>query len=176
MTEEQGSAIDGTLGTRGGKGVVVMRARYATDPADLWSAITEPERLARWYGMVEGDLRVGGEFTAFVHGSHWEGRGRIDACDPPRTLQVTMAEEGRPEGIVTARLVPDGAHTVLVIERAEVPLDQLVAHGAGWQLHVEDLAAYLGGRETHEWGESWLERWDQLEVAYRDVAIVPLES
>jgi uncharacterized protein YndB with AHSA1/START domain len=173
MTEEQGSAIDGSLGSRDGKGIVVMKSRYATDPADLWSAITEPERLTRWYGKVEGDLQEGGEFTLFVHGSHWEGRGRINVCDPPRKLQVTMAEEGRSEGVLTAELIPDGTHTALVIERSNVPLDKLVAHGAGWHLHVEDLAAYLAVRETRDWGTAWLDRWDQLEVEYRDTPIVP---
>ena len=33
---------------------------YDTDLADLWSAITEPDRLARWVATVEGDLRLGG--------------------------------------------------------------------------------------------------------------------
>ncbi|WP_344151009.1 SRPBCC domain-containing protein [Nocardioides koreensis] len=31
---------------------------------DLWSALTDPSRLARWLGEVEGDLRPGGELRA----------------------------------------------------------------------------------------------------------------
>ena len=38
--------------------------RFDTDIDDLWSALTDPPRLARWIGEVEGDLRLGGEFRA----------------------------------------------------------------------------------------------------------------
>ena len=43
-----------------GKGVVRIEDRYDTDIDDLWSAITSPDRLARWIGRVEGDLRPAG--------------------------------------------------------------------------------------------------------------------
>jgi DNA-binding transcriptional ArsR family regulator len=50
------------------------RDRCDTDIEDLWSALTEPPRLARWIGEIEGDLRHGGEFRArFTSG--WEGTG-----------------------------------------------------------------------------------------------------
>src|SRR5262249_48030830 len=55
-----------------GKGVVRVEDRIATDIDDVWSALTDPERLARWYGRVEGDLRLGGEFRLFVDASGWE--------------------------------------------------------------------------------------------------------
>ena len=46
--------ILGSLRAKDGKGVVRMEDRYDTDIGDLWSALTEPRRLARWYGEVEG--------------------------------------------------------------------------------------------------------------------------
>ena len=42
------------------RGAVRVEDVYDTDIADLWSAITEPDRLARWIATVEGDLRIGG--------------------------------------------------------------------------------------------------------------------
>jgi len=42
-----------------------MEDGFDTDIEDVWSALTDPRRLARWIGEVEGDLRLGGEF-AFV--------------------------------------------------------------------------------------------------------------
>ena len=39
---------------------VTMRRTYATDPADLWSALTEPERIVRWFLPISGDLRRAG--------------------------------------------------------------------------------------------------------------------
>jgi hypothetical protein len=47
-----------------------------------------------------------------------------------------------------------------------MPLDLLAAYGAGVQIHVEDLAAYLAGRER---GDTKA-RWDELQPAYRDLA------
>ena len=65
--------------------------RFDTNIDDLWSALTDPRRLASWIGEVEGDLRPGGEcgFRFFASGS--EGIGRVEACDPPCRLLVTMA-------------------------------------------------------------------------------------
>jgi len=37
-----------------------MEDRLDTGIADVWPALTDPSRLARWYGDVEGDLRPGG--------------------------------------------------------------------------------------------------------------------
>ncbi len=65
-TERPGDRLLGTLRSADGKGVVRMEDRYDTDIDDLWSAITDPARLARWYGEVEGDLRVGGNLRVRV--------------------------------------------------------------------------------------------------------------
>jgi uncharacterized protein YndB with AHSA1/START domain len=160
--ERAGSRLLCSLGSADGKGVVRVEDRFDTDIDDLWSALTDPLRLSRWYGEVEGDLRLGGEFRARVFASGWEGAGRVEACEPPRRLQLTMAEPHKPASEVEATLAADGSQTILVIERRGVPLDQLAAHGAGWQVHVEDLAAYFAGRELCDADA----RWDELEPAY----------
>src|SRR5580693_4041037 len=87
-----GTRILGSLRSADGTGVVRIEDRYDTDIDDLWSALTDPGRLARWYGQVEGDLRLGGEFRARVLASGWEGTGRVEACEPPRRLLVTTRE------------------------------------------------------------------------------------
>ena len=48
-----------------------------------------------------------------------------------------------------------------------MPLDLLAAYGAGMQIHVEDLAAHLAGRERRD-AEA---RWDELLPAYRELAV-----
>ena len=79
-----------------GKGVVSMEDRFDTDIDDLWSAMTDPGRLARWLGEVEGDLRLGGEFRARFFASGWEGTGRVEVCEPPRRLLVATGNRARP--------------------------------------------------------------------------------
>jgi uncharacterized protein YndB with AHSA1/START domain len=59
-----GTRILGSLRSADGKGIVRMQDRFGTGIDDLWSALTDPRRLARWMGEVEGDLRLGGEFRA----------------------------------------------------------------------------------------------------------------
>lgn len=46
----------GTLRAADGKGIVRLEDRFDTDMDDLWSALTDPRRLARWLGEVEGWL------------------------------------------------------------------------------------------------------------------------
>ena len=161
-----GNRIVGTLRTADGKGVVRMEDRFDTGIDDLWSALTDPGRLARWLGEFEGDLRLGGEFRArFFDG--WEGTGRVDVCEPPRHLLVTTKHVRQTdEHAVEATLTGDGDHTVLILELRGMPVNLLAEYGAGNQVHVEDLAAYLAGRERGD-GEP---RWNEILPAYRDLA------
>ena len=161
--------ILGTLRAADGEGVVRVEDRFDTDIADLWSALTDPERLARWIGEVEGDLRLGGEFRArFFDG--WEGTGRVEACDAPGHLLLAVrdadAEPSTEEGAIEVRLTADGEQTLLVWEERGLPLEHVAAYGAGIQAHVEELAAHLAGRERDEAGA----QWDQLLPAYQELA------
>jgi uncharacterized protein YndB with AHSA1/START domain len=153
----------GSLRAVDGKAVVRMEDSFDTGIDDLWSAITEPERLARWIGKVEGDLRLGGEFRASFTSSY-EGPGRVDVCDPPRRLQVTMDPGQEDQTVLEAELSPDGDGTRLIVEERGFPLDNAAAYGAGWQAHIEDLAAHLTGRPPADWRT----RWAELKPAYLD--------
>jgi uncharacterized protein YndB with AHSA1/START domain len=170
MTEETrtDTRITGTLRSVDGKGVVRMEGSYDTDIEDLWSALTDAQRLARWIAKVEGDLRLGGSFRA-IFTSGWEGPGRVDACEPPRRLLVTMTPGQEEETVVEAVLVADGDQTRLVVEERGLPLDELAAHGAGWQAHLEDLAAHGAGREAADWHT----RWTELAPSYREQTVYP---
>src|SRR6266702_4662078 len=79
-----GSRILGSLRSADGRGVVRMEDRFDTAIGDVWSALTDPGRLARWLGEVEGDLRPGGEYRFRFFASGSEGTGRVEACEPPR--------------------------------------------------------------------------------------------
>ncbi len=162
---EAGARIVGTLRAEAGKGVVRMEDFYETEIEDLWSAVTDPSRLARWVAEVDGDLHVGGEFRArFTSG--WDGTGRVEVCEPPRLLLVTLSPGQDGATVIEARLFADAAQTRLVIEERGLPLDELAEHGAGWQAHVEDLAAHFAGHAALDWRSRWIE----LIPAYRGLA------
>jgi len=161
-----GDRILGSLRSADGKGIVRMEDRFGTDIDDLWSAVTDPLRLARWIGEVEGKLRLGGEFRARFFASGWEGTGRVEACEPPQRLLVRTWDADQPDGhVIEATLTADADETILVIEERGMPLAQLAAYGAGIQVHVEDLAAHLAGRERVA-----ATRWDELLPAYQALA------
>lgn len=119
---------------------VTMHRSYDAAVADVWSAITDPARLARWMYPITGELRLGGSFQ-------FEGNagGTILACEPPRHLRITF---GMASSVVTVRLSTLGARTQLALEHT-VPIEiaQSVAGafwvGPGWDLGLVSLARYL---------------------------------
>jgi uncharacterized protein YndB with AHSA1/START domain len=162
-----GDRILGSLRSVDGVGVVRIEDRFDTGIDELWPALTDIQHLARWYGEVGGELRVGGEFRARLHASGWEGTGRVEACEPPRRFLVVSKASDKPNEVSTeVTLTGDGDPAVLVVERRGLPLDLLWAYGAGLQIHVEDLAAYIARRERRD-AET---RFAELEPAYRDLA------
>jgi uncharacterized protein YndB with AHSA1/START domain len=157
------STVVGSLRAVDGKAIVRMEDRIDTDVHDLWSALTDPQRLARWIAEVDGDLRLGGEFQArFTSG--WEGPGRVDVCEPPRRLLVTMSPGQDDQTVIEAEIFPDGGQSRLVVEERGLPLDHAAGYGAGWQAHIEDLAAHLAGRPAADWRT----RWTELTPMYQD--------
>jgi uncharacterized protein YndB with AHSA1/START domain len=146
--EETGARLLGSLRSADGQGIVRMEDRVDATVDEVWSAITDPSRLAIWWGEIEGDLQLGGEYRARVHASGWDGTGRIAACEAPRRLLVLTREPDQPgEQAVEITLAADGDQTIVVWEERGMPVAYLAGYGAGIQVHVEDLAAYLAGRE-----------------------------
>ncbi len=126
--------------------VVVAAARtYASDALDLWDAITRPERLARWFLPISGDLRLGGRYQL-------EGNagGTIQACVEPELIQVTW-EFGGGISWLSVRLKPQPHGTKLEIEHEGPVMPGFTevygpgALGVGWDggffgltLHLEN--------------------------------------
>ena len=163
-----GARILGGLRSADGKGIVRMEDRFDTHIEGVWFALTDPSRLARWYGEVEGDLRLDGEFRARLFSSGWEGTGRVEACEAPKRLQVRIKDADEPdEDVIEVMLSADADGTIVVWEERGMPLDLLSAYGAGVQIHVEDLADHLAGRERRNDTKA---RWDELHPAYQDLA------
>ena len=123
------------------KAVVASRT-YDTDAADLWDALTDQQRLPRWFAPVTGEFRLGGRF----HVEH-NASGTITACEPPRHFAGTWEFMGGVSWIELT-LTPDGDGTRLELTHT-APLsphwDQYGpgAVGVGWELGLLGLAAHL---------------------------------
>jgi uncharacterized protein YndB with AHSA1/START domain len=73
--------------------------------ADVWEALTDPERLEDWFANeVELDLREGGDAT-FRWGNGEERHAKITVVDPERRLSFDWDDEdGQFEGTVAFTL------------------------------------------------------------------------
>ena len=159
------------------EGAVRIEDRFDTEGSEVWSALTDPGRLGVWLGEVDGDLRLGGEFRARFFASGWEGTGRVEACEPPQHLLVLTKDIDEPETaayghVIEVTLTADGDGTSLVWEERGMPVDLLAAYGAGVQVHVEDLAAYLSGRERCDAAA----RFTELFPAYQELVAAGVPS
>ena len=130
--------------SRTGETVTVrMRRSYQAEPEELWDALTDPERMRRWFWPVTGDFKVGGTFQL----EHNAG-GEILECEPPKRFKVTF---GGPTSLLELRLVTGaGASTELELEHSmsEPPApggSGALWVGPGWDGGLLGLALYVDG-------------------------------
>jgi len=129
---------------------VRLRRTYDAPIEDVWDAITDPERVSRWFLPLSGEYRVGGRYQL-------EGNagGTILACEAPRRLRVTwvFGEPASDADVseVEVRLTPSGAGTALELDHiAIVPEDRWAEYGpgavgVGWEMGLLGLTLHLEG-------------------------------
>jgi len=85
------------------------------EPAEVWEALTEPERLEEWFATeVELDATPGGT-GVFRWGNGEERRAVVEEADPERRLALRFDDDGAVE--IALEPVPAGTR-VVVTERA----------------------------------------------------------
>lgn len=136
--------------------VVVASRHYAAPRAQVWDAISNPERIPRWFLPVTGELRLGGRYQL-------EGNagGVIERCEPPELIAVTWEIFGATSW-VEVQLGEDDAGTLLQL-RHEARIDQHWeqfgpgAVGVGWDLGLQGLRLHLdtGAAVDPQGFEAW---------------------
>ncbi|MGY1601321.1 SRPBCC family protein [Geodermatophilus sp. SYSU D00815] len=130
----------------GGGRRLVFRRSWPDPIEDIWSALTENDRLARWIGTYEGERGAGGTGTFMMLHEGDEPAASpttIVECDPPRrlVLEWTQPEHWR----VELDLSTQGGRTVLLFSQV-LPTEEGVADvAAGWHWYLDKLAAELHG-------------------------------
>jgi uncharacterized protein YndB with AHSA1/START domain len=132
-------------GTRDGAPtkISVARRTYPTDQADLWDALTNADRIPRWFLPVTGELKVGGRYQLKGNAG-----GVVERCDEPGSFAVTWEFSGQVSWL-RVTLVPDGQGTVLELAH-EAHVDPAMwgqygpgAVGVGWELALLGLDLHI---------------------------------
>ena len=124
------------------RAVTLSRCFGATAP-DLWDAVTNPERLPRWFAPVSGDLEAGGRYQ--VEGN---AGGVITECERPSHLALTW-EFGEDVSWVEVSVADEGAGRArLTLTHTMRPSDHWDTYGpgatgVGWELGFLGLALHL---------------------------------
>ncbi len=122
---------------------ITLDRSFGTNPEDLWDAVTNGDRIPRWFLPITGDLEPGGRYQL-------EGNagGMITACEPPSFYTVTWEFAGdtswvevrcSPEGIDASRL--ELTHTALLSPHWDEYGPG--ATGVGWELGLLGLTLHL---------------------------------
>ncbi len=119
---------------------------YDTSVDDLWDALTNQERIPRWFSPVTGELRLGGRYQ--VEGN---AGGTITACEPPNRFAATWEFGGGVSWIEVFVTPADPGRARLVLEHTAVVDPNFPygpgAVGVGWDLTLIGLDHHLAGGE-----------------------------
>lgn len=151
--KQQISAVRRTVGTRvleaGTARVSLIAQTYDTDLEDLWDAVTNPERIPRWFLPITGELRLGGRYQL-------EGNagGTIERCDRPTGFAATW-EYGGMMSWIEVRLGAEGeGRSRFELEHVAHVDDELWdqfgpgATGIGWDMGLLGLVGHLSADDT----------------------------
>jgi uncharacterized protein YndB with AHSA1/START domain len=137
----------GRLERRGDDDVVVFTRTFSAPIDDVWAAVTESDRLARWIGTWTGDPADG--FVMFQMNAEGdeaaESRCEIRTCEPPRHLLVhTLDEYG--SWTLDLALAEDAGVTTLTMGQVIDDPAMVENTGPGWDYYLDRLvAAETGG-------------------------------
>ena len=163
---------------------VILEREYDAPIEDVWDALTNPERIGRWFLPISGDYRLGGTYQ-------FEGNagGEIRECDQPNRLKVTWVygpvQSDADISEVELRLSRAGDNrTRFVLEHTAVVPEEFWAMygpgavGVGWEggllgleLHlrggsVGDPQAWQGSDEGREFNTRSSKAWGEAYRAY----------
>lgn len=133
------------LATPSGYDLVLTRTHRASAD-DVWASVTEPERTARWFGPWRGEAAPGHTIEVqmvFEESAPWCPM-RIEACEPPRRLTVSMEDEVGAWLLELLLTETDGATELRLIHHL-TSAEHLGATGPGWEYYLDMLTAAREG-------------------------------
>jgi uncharacterized protein YndB with AHSA1/START domain len=136
----------GRVESRDGVPVLVLTREFTAPIEDVWAAVTEPDRLARWIGRWEGDPTAGSvRFQMLFEDGHSGEVMEIRRCDPPRALHLT-GHQGDEVWHLDLDLTHADGVTTLTFTQPGISAEQVPDIGPGWEYYLDRLVdAETGG-------------------------------
>lgn len=151
----------GTITDEGDTRTVRFERRYPVPREEVWAALTEPARLARWLTESTVEPREGGR-VAFDFGEGGTCTGTVVAWDPPAVLEYGWDFPDETRSVVRWELAADGDGTVLTLVHRLLGPATAAGYGAGWHAHLDQLGAALTGGDDVD----WMARYEELRPEY----------
>jgi uncharacterized protein YndB with AHSA1/START domain len=153
MTEH---ARRGTVTTEeDGRQRVEFRRSWPDPIEDVWAALTEPDRLARWIGVYEGERKAGGTGTFEMTQEEGEAPGQpttIVECDAPRLLVIEWPDASSLMERIDLDLWAEDGRTVLRSVQFFPAATDVVDWALGWHWYLDKLGAEIdGGTPPTDW-------------------------
>lgn len=137
-------------GHLGPEGHLVLVRTLHTPLQELWAAVTDPERLGRWYGTWTGDPSSGRiDVVMTAEDSDQPEPVLIRRCEPPRRLAVTLGTAADSWPVDLDLEDHDGA-TVLRLTHRYPAAGEIDSVGPGWEYYLDRLVAAESGRNPDE--------------------------
>ena len=144
-------------------GYLLRFERHLRHPVEnVWTALTTPAYLAKWFAPGEIELTLGGRvFLAFTDGDTVVD-GQVTEFAPPWLLEFTWTDRGNDLGFVRWELAAEdgGTHLVLTHTVPEAARGSGVPMLAGWHSLLEKLTALLDGQPMSAVPDRWQEFHD----------------
>jgi uncharacterized protein YndB with AHSA1/START domain len=142
------STPTGRIEQRGEVHVLVQTRQFRAPIEDVWAAVTEPERLARWIGSWEGDPASGSvQFRMLFEGDdHAAETMTIRACEPPHRLHLT-SQVGDESWLLELDLTHADGVTTLTFAQPGVTAEQVASVGPGWDYYLDRLLDVESGAD-----------------------------
>jgi uncharacterized protein YndB with AHSA1/START domain len=137
----------GTIRKVGDRYEATLERVFEHGVLEVWTELTDPEKLPFWLAPGEISLHVGGRARLDFPESGSVIDSIVTAVEPLRLLEYSWSGPGEPLRPVQWRLAPEpGCDDTRLTLTLSVPAGEDVARScAGWEAHLEMLAAALEG-------------------------------
>jgi uncharacterized protein YndB with AHSA1/START domain len=155
MTDNQASVIDeATFAVR-------RTIRIAAPIEKVWTAVTDPGHISKWFGQTVLDGTGAGASGTITFPDYGAVPLRVEAVDAPRMVSYRWgnddAADERPDSVdtdsstvftFTLEQVSDGTQLTVVetgFDRTSDPAANMASHAEGWVSELDKLVALLEG-------------------------------